>query len=216
MALPREMTTEFMPITTHQPGVIAALLNANYSELVKADSRWKQEQVKWEEYDREVFAHPDTVGACLFLTRLDGRIAGFASWDPRQGPAYAIIGHNCILPEFRGKGLGRQQIQEILRRFCTLGVRMARVSTNDHPFFVPAQRMYVACGFREVRRIPWDQDPDRETIEYLKDLGQQHLGGDAPRRACHNEEEAPGNQGLPLSSDLDRPKPAPRGARPAL
>lgn len=88
-------------------------------------------------------------------------------------PAYAIVGHNCILPEFRGKGLGKQQIQEILRRFQTLGIKTARVLTNDHPFFLPAQRMYGAIGFRELRRIPWDRDPNQKMIEYEKEIGQQ-------------------------------------------
>ena len=44
------------------------------------------------------------------LWRVGGRIAGFGSWDPRQAPDYGIIGHNCVLPEFRGEGLGKQQI----------------------------------------------------------------------------------------------------------
>lgn len=161
------MTLDFVPIAGHPPGVVAALLRASYSELVKADSQWAQEQMNWEEYDRDVFAYPDSVGACLFLTRLDGRIAGFASWDPRQRPTY-IIGHNCILPEFRGRGLGRQQIEEILRRFCRLDAETARVTTNDHPFFVPAQRMYLGCGFREVRRI--DGNSRGKIIEYEKNL----------------------------------------------
>ena len=163
------MTVEFVPITGHQPGLIAALLRASYSELVQADPQWTQERVNWEGYDREVFACPDSVGACLFLTQLEGRIAGFASWDPRQHPAY-IIGHNCILPEFRRKGLGRQQIEEMLRRFCRLDARTARVSTNNHPFFAPAQRLYLACGFQEVQRTNWDRDRQSKIIEYEKSL----------------------------------------------
>jgi GNAT superfamily N-acetyltransferase len=170
------MTVEFVPITGRQPGLLAALLRASYSELVQAEPQWAREQMNWEGYDREVFACPDSVGACLFLTRLEGRIAGFASWDARQRPAY-IIGHNCILPEFRRKGLGRQQIEEMLRRFCRLDARKARVSTNDHPLFAPAQRLYLACGFQEVQRTNWDRDPRRKIIEYEKNLAVA-VGGD--------------------------------------
>ena len=178
-----DMRTDFIAVTDQRPGMIAALLRASYAELLKTDPRWEREAVKWAEYDREVFAHPKTVGACIFLTRLGERIAGFGSWDPRQGPAYATIGHNCILPEYRGKGLGRQQIQEILRRFQTLGIKTAKVSTNDHPFFAPAQHVYAACGFREVRRIPWERDPDQKLIEYEKEIGQPAGAGDALQRA---------------------------------
>ena len=52
-----------------------------------------------------------------------------------------------------------------------MAIESARVSTNDHPFFVPAQRMYVACGFREARRMPWDRDPRYQTIEYEMEIG---------------------------------------------
>lgn len=177
------MKAKFTGMTDLRPGAIAALLRASYVELLKTDLRWEWEAANWDEYDREVFAHPKTVGACIFLTRLDERIVGFGSWDPRPEPAYAIIGHNCILPEFRGKGLGGQQIQEILRRFRALGIKTAKVSTHDHPLFVPAQHMYIACGFREMRRIPWERNPEQNLIEYEKDVGQPAGAGAALQRA---------------------------------
>jgi GNAT superfamily N-acetyltransferase len=165
------MHTDFATLSDQQPGAIVALLRASYAQLLTLDPQWKSEEEKWEDYNRQVFEHRETVGACIFLTRLDGHIAGFGSWDPRHRPEYGIVGYNCILPEFRGNGLGKQQIQEILRRFQMLSIKTAKVSTNDHPFFIPAQRMYVACGFREVRRIPRMGDPNRTMIEYEKDLG---------------------------------------------
>lgn len=60
----------------------------------------------------------------------------------------------------------KQQIQEILLRFRKMAIKVAKVSTLDHPFFIPAKRMYAACGFREVRRIPWERDPTKRMIEY--------------------------------------------------
>ena len=164
------MNPDFATIFDQKPGSIATMLRACYAPLLTRDSQWESEQEKWEEYDRQIFRHLKTVGACIFLTRFDGHVAGFGSWDPRQRPAFGIVGHNCILPEFRGNGLGKQQIQEILRRFHRLGIKTAKASTLDHSFFIPAQRMYAACGFREVRRIPWMRDPRRTTIEYEKDL----------------------------------------------
>jgi GNAT superfamily N-acetyltransferase len=164
------MNAEFTTLTIERPGTIATLLRASYADLLRVDPRWESELANWDDYDREVFARPKTVGACLFLTRLDKRIVGFGSWDPRQRPAYGIVGHNCILPEFRGRGLGRQQIQEILLRFQRRGIKIAKTSTSDHPFFVPAQRMYSACGFREVRRFPWDRDLCQKLIEYEKEI----------------------------------------------
>jgi len=166
------MGLEFISPLNETPGVIASLLKRSYAELVASEpSLWREEQVRWERYDREVFGQPTTVGASIFLSRLDGRIIGFASWDPRQRPQRGIVGHNCILPEFRGRGFGREQVREVLRRFKDMGIQAALVTTCDHPFFAPAQRMYQACGFREVRRIPWDRDPRRTVIEYEREVG---------------------------------------------
>ena len=166
------MNIEFIKPLAEQRGIIASLLKQAYAELIKsAPLLWEPEQKNWEQYDDDVFEQPQTVGACLFLTRLEDRSIGFGSWDPRQRPRFGIVGHNCILPEFRGLGLGKQQIQEVLRRFSEQKFETAKVSTNDHPFFVPAQRMYTACGFREVRRIPWERDPQQRVIEYEKEMG---------------------------------------------
>jgi len=164
------MEVEFAAITNEAPGTITALLRTSYADLLERDPAWESEQAGWDEYDRQIFLYRDTVGACLFLTRLNGQTVGFGSWDPRPGPEYGIVGHNCILPRFRGKGLGCQQLREILRRFQLLRMKVVKVSTCDHPFFIPAQRMYVAVGFREVRRIPSTWNPNLKMIEYEKDL----------------------------------------------
>ena len=105
---PTTMNLEFITPLDQKPGAIATLLRQAYAALVKSDpSLWEPEQANWEQYDCEVFGQPASVGACIFLTRLDGRIVGFGSWDPRQRPCFGIVGHNCILPEFRGRGLGK-------------------------------------------------------------------------------------------------------------
>jgi GNAT superfamily N-acetyltransferase len=167
------MNVEFTPALDQKPGTVARLLKECYAEVVKSDpSLWEREEKSWEEYDRDVFAQPQTVGASIFLTRLDGEIAGFGSWDPRQRPRFGVIGHNCVLLQFRGRGLGALQIEEILRRFREMAILTAKVSTLDSPFFAPAQRMYQACGFHEVRRFSWQHDPKQKIIEYEKKLGE--------------------------------------------
>ena len=86
------------------------------------------------------------------ITCLDGVPIGMASYDPRQIPERGIIGYNCIVPEHQGKGLGKQQIMEVLRLFRSRGARRACVTTTNDGFFVPAQRTYEACGFVQVRK----------------------------------------------------------------
>lgn len=155
-----------------KPGIIAWLLNQSYVQLVNAEPEiWGREKANWEESDRNVFKNPDTIGACTFLSWYRANILGFFSFDPRPRPAYGIVGHNCILPEYRKQGFGKQQIREVLRKLGQLGIRQARVSTNDDLFFLPAQRMYVACGFVEMKRVPWDRDQRQNIIHYVKELG---------------------------------------------
>jgi hypothetical protein len=96
------MNIKFTPPTVAEPGTLASMLKRVYAPLIESDPQtWGQEQAGWEEFDRQVFQHPETIGACTFLTWLSDQLMGFGSYDPRQGPRFGIIGHICILPEFR-------------------------------------------------------------------------------------------------------------------
>ena len=166
------MNLRFTSPFEREPGTIASLLNQSYAELVEAEpENWQPEIENWEQSDRGVFENPKTVGACVFLSWAEAILVGFMCFDPRPRPAYGVIGHNCILPKFRNRGFGKQQINEILRRFRDIGIKSAKVSTNDHLFFIPAQRMYTACGFLEVKRVPWDRDPKQSMIHYEMEIG---------------------------------------------
>ena len=155
----------FTPISEHLPGTIFSLLRESYAPL------WNERmEANYRKVDQDTFENPDTIGACTFITCLNDEPIGFACYDPRPGPESAIIGHNCILPTYQGRGFGRQQIAEILRRLREREFHKVTVTTSDHPFFVPAQKLYLACRFREVRRF--NQTPDSEclTIEYQINL----------------------------------------------
>jgi GNAT superfamily N-acetyltransferase len=81
-----------------------------------------------------------------------------------------IIGYNCILPEYQRKGYGRQQILEIIKRLSLRGVVRAVVSTSEHPFYEPARKMYLSCGFSEFER-KWKHPQDcYRTINYKMKL----------------------------------------------
>jgi len=160
----------FKPLTAHKSGIIFNLLKESYSELAKIKPdhilKWEKD---WKEYDNDIFQYPNTIGVCGFISYLDAEIVGFASYDPRKYPI-GIIGHNCILPQFRGNGYGKQQINEILKWFRKMNFKKAIVSTNEHEFFYPAQRMYIACGFREKRRFFEGDIRDSMMIEYERML----------------------------------------------
>ena len=141
------MELHFTSPRKHPAGMIFRLLKLAWEPL------WNpklEENIR--QFDSEVTEQADTVGACAFVTCLDSEPVGMGSYDPRQEPERGIIGWNCIVPEHQGKGLGKAQIQEILRIFRSRGIRKACVTTTDEEFFVPAQRTYEACGFVRVRK----------------------------------------------------------------
>ena len=103
----------------------------------------------WKEYDKQVFQLPDSVGASGKVTVFDNHTVGFVSWDPRNYPDYVIIGHNCVLPEYRRQGLGKMQIIHSIKFLNSCGFKKARVSTGKDMYFQGARKMYESCGFIE-------------------------------------------------------------------
>ena len=156
---------KFKPVAKYEKGIVFSLLLQSWKELWndKIENRVKQ-------YEREIFKHPNTVGACVFISTLNDKPIGMASWEPIQGDDFGIIGYNCILPEYRGKGFGRAQIKEILKRLWNQGYKKVLVKTGDHPFFAAADKMYLACGFHEIRRNESSSDPRYGSIEYEVEL----------------------------------------------
>ncbi len=161
----------FESITRHKLGILSSLLTESYSALLSSGGHfWQDEKANWIKFDEEVFDNPNTIGRCVFLTRFNTDVVGFSSFDPRNAPSLGIIGHNCILPNFRGQGFGKEQIRETLRRIKMQSIRRVAVSTCDHPFFIPAQRMYLSLGFKESKRHPGDPRLGYQIIEYVLDL----------------------------------------------
>ena len=160
------------PFSECVSGIIAEMLTEAYEALLVELPVDRREELlaDWRCYDIAVHDEPGTVGSAGFLTLHGGAIIGFGSWDPRGWPDVGHIGHNCILPDQQGQGFGRQQIEEILKIFRGKGFRLARVRTDEHPFFTPARRMYAACGFREVGREPGTLLEDCDTVVYELDL----------------------------------------------
>ncbi|MBC8481766.1 MAG: GNAT family N-acetyltransferase [Planctomycetes bacterium] len=156
---------KFKQIAEYEPGIIFSLLKKSYEKV------WNDKlEQSLRDSDKEVFENPDTVGACIFISTLNGKAVGMASWDPRQGPEVGIIGHSCVLPEFQGRGFGKEQINEILRRFKLNGFAKVLVTTGEEPFFKPARKMYLSCGFKETKRYDSCYNPPYKSIDYEIEL----------------------------------------------
>ena len=121
--------------------------------LLESKQEFQQLYIEnWKGTDNETFNNPDTIGRYTLFSYIDNQLIGFITWDPRNIPYEGVIGHNCILPEYRGHGYGKEQIKKVMDIFLSCSTTVVKVTTDDHPFFVPAQNMYLSYGFLEVAR----------------------------------------------------------------
>ena len=149
IAMSEDLELRFMPSDLAPQGTVLEIIEASYRDYLACFPEiWTREQKGWKELDQLAAEIP---GTWIFLSCCADKIVGMASFDPRNFPK-AIIGHNCIIPEFRGRGFGKLQVVELLRRIKERSFTEIEVTTGDDDFFEAARRMYKSCGFKEVER----------------------------------------------------------------
>jgi len=126
-------------------------------EAYSFDKRYFQsEQEKWKtEADDFFFDNLHIANRCVFITTINGEPIGVVMWDPRKLPDKVEIGHNCIIPKYKGQGYGKVQMEEAIHRILEQGAKKITVSTNAD--LIPAQRMYESVGFEFARKEPVDE-----------------------------------------------------------
>ncbi len=98
---------EFRKVSGFKRGTLFELLSDAYS----FDERWEDCCASdWKEFDHFFFDNPQIADQYGFITVLNGKAVGLASWDPRKMPEYVEIGHNCIISSRKGHGYGRVQL----------------------------------------------------------------------------------------------------------
>jgi GNAT superfamily N-acetyltransferase len=143
---------EFKSLLNYPKGTLKSILIEAYSPFHERYPEYSEENLKsFNECDTFFYENPKIGDNCSFVSEYEGVIAGMCCWDPREKPI-AIIGHNCILPINRGKGLGTYQMKMTLEHLKDKGFAKAKVSTGVMDFFIPAQKMYESVGFKELSR----------------------------------------------------------------
>ena len=102
---------------------------------------------------RTIFLRPPGDCRPIQPAYLPGRAAiGFVTWDPRNRPEYVEIGHNGIREQYKGRGYGRLQLEEALRRIREYeGLKRIIVCTNSN---LIAPKNYESAGFVLYDRKP--------------------------------------------------------------
>ena len=158
---------EFRSALAFDRGTLFDMLCRSYAGLLEIKPAYAEEyKAQWRRFDDDIFDYPDSIGACVLVSVWYEQPIGLVSWDPRGLPEQGRIGQNCIVPSARGRGYGKQQIQKALAILQAQRAQTVRVMTDKHPFFIPAQRMYQACGFQEVDRHHRQDLGGIEVIDY--------------------------------------------------
>lgn len=154
---------EFKKISEFPKGTLYQQLIDAYSFNDECQKNWDS---MWQEYDEFFYSNLDLIADKYgFITVVDGVAVGHISWDPRNSPNYVIIGHNCILSSYKGKGYGKIQLQEAIRRIKEYRVEKIIVTTNE--ITIAAQKNYESVGFVKVsKRINNETPFAKDYIDY--------------------------------------------------
>ena len=143
----RHMDIAFKKASDFNRGILFELLSDAYSFDRNYENTCKE---KWQENENFFFDNLQIADKFCFITTLNDEAIGYVSWDPRNMPAYAEIGDNCIITKHKGNGYGKLQLQEAINRIKQYKVEKIIVTTDDG--LIPAQRMYESVGFTMHRK----------------------------------------------------------------
>ncbi len=152
--------TEFRKITDFPRGTLYSILTDAYSFDERNRQIW---DANWKETDDFFYDNPEIADRYGLVTCLDGEPVGFVTWDPRNRPDYVEIGHNGIREKYKGRGYGRMQLKEALRRIRKYkGLKRIIVCTNSR---LIAPKNYESVGF-----VLYDSKPNRTESAYTGDF----------------------------------------------
>jgi len=154
---------EFKNIRCFEKGTIYNILKEAYSfdekyYLADGETKWKHEA------DAFFFDNLHIADTCVFITTLNNEPIGVVMWDPRDLPEFATIGHNGIVPKYKGKSFGKIQMKEAIKRIKDAGAQKILVSTNAD--LMPAMKNYESVGFKEVACKPSEYKNFADDVYY--------------------------------------------------
>jgi len=107
----------------------------------------------WEEWVWEsVKKYLEEKGTRKFVTKIDGKIAGFCSYTIDKIKKIGTVGYNGVSPEYSGLGIGTYQMNKILELMKKEGMEIAEVLTGLNEGHTPARKMYEKVGFKEFSK----------------------------------------------------------------
>lgn len=148
------MNVKFKEPSEFKKGTLYGLLKNAYSFDSNYEKYFNQ---NWIDFDNFFFENPKIADKYGFITVLDDKPIGLISWNPQHSPDYVEIGHNCIATEYKGRGYGKIQLSEALRRIRQdKNLKKIIVTTNDN---LIAKFNYQSVGFSLVQKKVNNETP---------------------------------------------------------
>lgn len=168
---------EFRKLTDFPRGTLYGILVDAYSFDERNRRIW---DANWKETDAFFYDHPEIADKYSLVTCLNGEPIGFVTWDPRNRPESVEIGHNGIREKYKGRGYGRLQLEEALRRIRAYeNLKRIIVVTNSR---LIAPKNYESAGF-----VLYDSKPNETESAFTGDflyyqiiLGNGEANGEPP------------------------------------
>ncbi len=127
---------------------------------------------------RPLLARAIANSLCFSLLGEDGRQLGFARVCT-DSATFAYLMDVYVLPECRGRGLGRWLVECVVEHPRLAGLRRFLLVTRD------AHGLYRRCGFSPLA------SPDRHMEMVRPDPYRRAAGTEGPRRSGHSSQEMP-------------------------
>jgi ribosomal protein S18 acetylase RimI-like enzyme len=100
-----------------------------------------------ERIGRNVADHCERFPQWLFVSEVDGEIAGFVTFLLKPEKGLGILDDNAVDPKHQGKGIAVEMYKAVLKHMYDQGIEYARVMTGLDEAHAPARRAYEKAGF---------------------------------------------------------------------
>ena len=166
------MAVVFRIAESHEHADVARVILKSYAEygpLLPPDA--------WERYSQNIFdVRSRMTESELLIAVEDGEIVGSATFYParlmrtqsewpREWTGARLI---AVLPERRGRGIGKALVEECIRRSREQGA--AAFALHTTPYMELAREMYERMGFVRVPEYDFHPRPEMTVMAYKYDL----------------------------------------------
>ena len=168
------MTVQFRIAESHEHAAVAQVILESYAEygpLLPPEA--------WERYSQNILdVRSRMTESELLIAVEDGEIVGSATFYPhglkrtqsewpREWTGARLI---AVLPERRGRGIGKALVEECIRRSREQGA--AAFALHTTPYMQLAQGMYERMGFVRVPEFDFHPRPGLTVMAYRYDLSE--------------------------------------------